>query len=105
MEIPKLVFGNRAIDHYFSSEAAVTALKQAVEELTGLAPKDHDVLVQVFNLAALEVRHIEPHSLLFRCVDERGQDTYVICHFSQLVARVIYQPKRGTSRVITGFRE
>ena len=32
-----------------------------------------------------------------------GNQAGIVCHFTQLVARVVYLPKRGPSRVITGF--
>jgi len=38
-----------------------------------------------------------------RGYDDAGNNTYVVAHFSQLVTRVVYLPKRGPERVITGF--
>ena len=86
-----------------SGEASFIALKQSVNELARLAPADHDVLVEAFNLLVTKVFYVEPHSLLFRGFNQEGHDAFVICHFSQLVARVVYHPKRGSDRIITGF--
>ncbi|MGD0649652.1 MAG: hypothetical protein ABSA97_00670 [Verrucomicrobiia bacterium] len=88
---------------FLSGESAYIALKKAVDELARTAPKDHDVLVEAFDLAIREVRYIKPHTLLFRGLDDQGHDSFVLCHFSQLLARVVYLPKRGARRIITGF--
>jgi hypothetical protein len=91
------------IEHWLSGESSFLALKQAVHELRRTAPEDHDVLIEAFNLFVREVQYIKPHSLLFRGVDNDGHDSVAICHFSQLVARVTYRPKRAAIRIITGF--
>jgi hypothetical protein len=57
----------------------------------------------VFDIAMLNARYMEPHSFLFEGIDASGNRTSIVCHFTQLAARVIYLPKRGPSRVITGF--
>lgn len=91
----------------FESQAEVTfnALKQAVIELATSAPKDHDVLIKAFDLSVYEVRYLEPHTLMFRGVNSQGLDTFAIAHYTQLVAHVIYLPKRGNERVVTGFQK
>ena len=100
METPRIVqFGPSLL----SGEAAFSGLKTAVEELTSLAPADHDVLIEAFGITVGEVRYIEPHTFLFRGLDNHGHHTHVVIHFSQLIARVTYRPKRAESRVITGF--
>ncbi len=87
-----------ALPQLLSGESAFVALKQAVDELARSAPPDHDVLIEAFNLAVREVVYIEPHTLLFRGINQEGNDSFVISHFSQLIARVIYRPKkRGRS--------
>jgi len=88
-----------------SGESAFIALKQAVDELARSAPPDHDVLIEAFNLAVREVVYIEPHTLLFRGINQEGNDSFVISHFSQLIARVIYRPKIGDARIVTGFSQ
>ena len=91
------------IPDLLSGSAAFVALKQAVEELTRSAPEDCDVVIRAFDLFVSEVRFIKPHTLLFRGLTDDGHDATVVCHFSQLVARVIYRPRRGATRVVTGF--
>ncbi|MGD0261506.1 MAG: hypothetical protein ABSD29_16955 [Verrucomicrobiota bacterium] len=86
-----------------SGDATWIALKQAVAELTRIAPQDHDVLVQVGDVLVLKARFIEPHAFLFEGINQDGHSTGIVIHFSQLAARVVYLPKRGPSRVITGF--
>ena len=88
---------------YLSGESAFEALKYAVEELTSTARKDCDVLVQAFDLTVLKVGYAKPHTLLFRGLDHEGNGAFVVCHFSQLLARVVYLPKAGSKRRITGF--
>ena len=86
-----------------SGDATWHALQQAVNQLAAVAPKDHDVLLQVFDIAMLNARYIEPHTFLFEGIDGSGNRTGIVCHFTQLAARVVYLPKRGPSRVVTGF--
>jgi len=84
-------------------DATVRALRQAVEELERTAPKDHDVLVVAFNLTVREVAYFKPHTLSLRGIDDQGNDAFVVCHFSQLVARVVCLPTLSPKRIITGF--
>ena len=83
------------ISHWHSGEAAFIALKEAVNELTSTAPKDHDVLIQAFNISVTEIRYIESHTLLFRGFDNHGNNTSVVVHYSQLVAHVVCLPKQS----------
>ncbi len=90
--------------HMLSADATFEALQEAINELARLAPEDHDVLIQAFDIAVSKVVLMEPHTLLFRGFDECGDDAFVVAHFSQVVAKVIYRPKqKETPRVITGF--
>jgi len=79
------------------------ALQRAVEDLAAQAPEDHDVLIQVRGVSVNSARFIEPHTFVFEGVNQDGHPTGMVVHFSQLDARVVYLPKRGPSRVITGF--
>jgi hypothetical protein len=90
---------------FLSGQAAYFALKRAVDELARTAPKDHDVLIEAFDLAVRAVRYIKPHTLLFCGVDSKGHDSFVVCHFSQLLARVVYLPKSSSKRVVTLFSD
>src|SRR4030042_5971435 len=93
----------KPISHWLSGEAAFSALKKAVDELASCAPEDHDIIVEAFDLSVREIRYIDPHTLLFRGIDHQGNDSFVICHYSQLLAHVVYMPKKGRERIITGF--
>ena len=95
----------KPISHWLSGDAAFSALKKAVDELTSTAPKDYDIVIQAFDLTVRKVRFIKPHIFLFSGVTDEGHDASVVCHFTQLVARVVFFPKRGPSRVITGFAQ
>jgi hypothetical protein len=86
-----------------SGGATWLALKRAVEDLASLAPQDHDILIQVGDLAILEAEFVKPHTFLFQGLNQDGHRTWSVLHFSQLNARIIYLPKRGKQRVITGF--
>ena len=97
------IYQQKPLSHWLSGAAAFNALRQAVDELARTAPQDHDVLIEAFGIAVHDVKYMTPHTLLFRGLDDQGHETAVVCHFSQLVARVVYLPKRGQSRVITGF--
>lgn len=86
-----------------SGDATWCALKQAIEDMTRLAPEDHDILIRVGDICVLQARFVEPHTFLFEGFDQHGLHAGVVIHFSQLHARIVYLPKRGPSRVITGF--
>lgn len=97
--VPKIT----PLSHFLSGEAAFEALKREVDILVHLAPADHDVLIHAFGIAVRQVRFVEPHTLLFRGVNDEGHDTSVIAHFTQLVARIVYLPTQGPRRIVTGF--
>ena len=91
------------LSHWLSGNAAFIALKQAVNEIVARAPKDNDVLVHAFNISVREISYIEPHTFLFSGFNQDGHDTSVVAHFSQVVAHIVYLPKKGPERIITGF--
>lgn len=99
MKLPEIL----PVSHWHSGKAAFIALKEAVNELASSAPEDHDVLIQAFDISVTEVRYIEPHTLLFCGFNNQGNNTFVVAHYSQLVAHVVYLPKHSKERVITGF--
>ena len=88
-----------------SGDATFLALQQAVHQLSKSAPKDHDVLIQAFGISATNVRYIQPHTLIFEGFNGEGHTTFSVCHYSQLVAHVVYVPplQPDSPRVITGF--
>lgn len=91
------------LSHYLCGEAAFSALKDSVQSLVTSVPEDHDVVIQAFGIIVTQVRYREPHTLQFNGFDIEGHQTSVVAHFSQLVAHVVYVPKRGPERVVTGF--
>ena len=86
-----------------SGEATFTALKKAVEEVTRAAPETCDVFIRAYDLTVWEIRFVEPHTLLFSGVTDDGHHACEVIHFSQLRARVVYQPKGGETRRLIGF--
>lgn len=93
----------RPLTHWLSGEALVNALKEAVDLLVKSAPPDNDVLVYACGITVLEVRFFEPHTILFSGFDEEGNNTFVVVHFTQVVARVVYLPKALEERRVVGF--
>jgi len=103
---PALVAGDiqvAAMNHLMSGAATFYALQKAVNDLVVAAPKDHDIIIQAFNISVEEVCFLKPHTILFRGFDQEGNQTSVVVHYSQMVAHVIYRPKTGPKRIITGF--
>ena len=103
---PVIVAGERqakVMRGLMSGDATFAALKQSVEQLSRSAPKDHDVLIHAFGISITNVRYVEPHAFVFEGFNSEGHASFATCHYSQLVAHVIYIPKRGPDRVITGF--
>lgn len=86
-----------------SGRAIFDALKNAVDELKRLAPEDDDVLVEAFNISVTKIIFTEPHTITLRGFNHDGRDTFVIVHYSQLIAHVVFKPKRGKDRIIAGF--
>jgi hypothetical protein len=94
-----------ALPPLLSGDATWCALKFAVDELRRLAPDDHDVFIQVGDIAVLEARFVEPHTFLFKGINQDGHRTSIVTHFSQLHARIVYHPKRGPVRRVIGFSQ
>ena len=96
-----------ALPRLLSGEAMFLAMKRAMDELVSRAPQDHDVWIQIHDLAVTEARFIEPHTFLFEGFDQDGHRAGIVCHFSQVKVRIVYRPKRSAdrtvSRVIQGF--
>ena len=96
-----------ALPHLLSGEATFIALKRAVDEFQSRAPQNHDVLIQVNDLIVIKAQFIKPHTFFFEGLDEDGHRAGIVCHFTQVKARILYRPQRETdriiSRVIQGF--
>lgn len=93
----------RILNSMMSGRATFDALISAVQELSRVAPEDCDIFIQVGNISVLKARFIEPHTFSFEGFNQDGHRAWLVEHFSQLHASVVYLPKRGPSRVITGF--
>jgi hypothetical protein len=93
----------KQISHYVSGAASFNALKVAVQEMVSLAPEDHDVLIKAFNVIVTQIRYIEPHTFILSGFLPDGHHTSVVCHYSQIVAHVIYLPKKEKKRMVIGF--
>lgn len=81
----------------------IDTVPKAVQDLAGRAPAEHDVLIHALGINVLKAGFIQPHAIWFSGYDDNGHEASVIAHFSQVVARVIYLPKKGPERVLTGF--
>jgi hypothetical protein len=88
---------------YLSGRAAYEAMKDAVADFARTAPQDHDVMIIAYGIFVTEARFVEPHMLVFEGFDQEGHRSGIVCHFTQLLVRVVCSPKRGVARVITGF--
>jgi len=101
-ELPSVTEAKQ-ISHYVSGAASFNALKEAVQEMVSLAPEDHDVLIKAFNVFVTKIRYIEPHTFILKGLLPDGHHTSVVCHYSQIVAHVIYRPKIEKKRMVIGF--
>ena len=100
---PVINRGDVTTHRLLRGDSLYDALLKAVKDLTGSAPAEHDVLVEAFGIYVTEIGFLEPHAFLLSGYDDNGNKTSVVAHFSQLVTRVVYLPKKGPDRVITGF--
>ena len=85
----------------FNGLATYRALLCAIQDFSSASPDDCDVLIQVDDVLITKVTFFEPHTFTFDGIDKDGHRARIIIHFSQLKARVVYRPKRDTSRIIT----
>jgi hypothetical protein len=96
-----------ALTSLMSGRATFEALARAVHELRRTAPADCDVFILVGNIAVREARFIEPHTITFEGFIDGGKRAWVVQHFSQLNATVIYSPKHDetsfTTKILWGF--
>lgn len=96
-----------SLPRLLSGEAMFVAMKSAVTSLVNRVPQDHDVLIQIGDFFVTEANFIEPHTFLFEGYNQDGHRSTMVCHFSQVVVRVVYLPKREDTRfiskVIQGF--
>jgi|ERR1700722_3688492 len=90
---------------FLSGKPTWLALRRAVDDLVQSAPKDHDVVIQCGDVSVVNARFIEPHTFLFEGINHGGHQTGKVIHFSKLDAQVVFLPKRGPQRVITGFAD
>lgn len=86
-----------------SGEATYKALITAVKALIAKAPPECDVLIEAFGILVQDVKFIQPHTFIFLGCDEEGNATCAVVHFSQVITKVVFRPKTGAERVITGF--
>ena len=103
---PAIVAGEQqsaVMRQLMSGDATFAALKAAVAHLVSTAPKDHDVVIYAFDIYVVQVHFIQPHTFLFQGFDQNRNPASVVVHYSQMAARVVYLPKQGPKRGITGF--
>ncbi len=90
-----------------SGRSTFDALARSVQELRRLAPNDCDVWIRIGDILIREATFVEPHTFTFEGLDQHGDRAWVVQHFSQLSATVIFRTKREekpfTSRVVHGF--
>ena len=95
-----------AMPKLLAADATFAALQRAVNELSQNSPAEHDVLILAFGIYVTNVQYVEPHTFIFEGHDELGHRSFVTCHFSQLVARVVYVPQQNAGlRTVTGFSQ
>jgi hypothetical protein len=92
-----------ALPLLLSGDSIWVGLKIAIDDLKSSAPQDCDVLIHFDDLSVHEVQFIEPHTFLFKGSNGHGHNASIVCHFTQVKAHVIYRPKQGADRMITGF--
>jgi len=88
---------------YLSGDALFVALNEAVDALLKVAPKECDVLIEACGVYMSHVEFIEPHTFLFTGNNDAGDKTFVVAHYSQVTARVVFMKPKAPDRVIVGF--
>lgn len=91
------------IPQMLSGAATWIALQQSVDDLVKEVPDGHDVLLLVNGIKVETSHFLQPHTFRFDGYGDDGLKTSMVCHFSQVVARVVYAPQMGPKRIITGF--
>lgn len=90
-----------SLPRLLSGEATFLAMKSAVDDLVNRVPQDHDVFIITDNVLVFEARFIEPRTFLFEGLDPDGNRTGIVCHFTQVRARVLSRPKRNETRFVS----
>lgn len=93
----------KIIKSLLDGESTFIAMKNAVENLTEFAPKDHDTLITAFGLIVHKVTFQQPHTFTFCGIDETGNHSSVVVHYSQLVVKIVYLPHQEGSPNVVGF--
>ena len=87
----------------WSGDATFRCLIEAINSSVSAAPPDHDVLIEMFGVFVRNVKFIQPHTFIFYGSNAEGHFTVAVAHFSQVVAHIVFRPKKSPQRVITGF--
>ena len=88
-----------------SGNKAWEALKDSVKQVTESALKENHIFIGIFGFRCCQACYIKPNAFLFSGTDDKGKQFRIVCHFSQLAARVTQVPRtsRSQNRLITGF--
>jgi hypothetical protein len=71
------------------------AIQDTVKNLRELAPEDHDTLIASCGLIIDEVGFKHPHTIVLGGMDERGDRSSIVAHFTQIMLKVVYLPRAG----------
>jgi hypothetical protein len=69
------------------------AIQNTVQNLRELAPADHDTLIVANGLIVDEVGFKNPHTIVLGGLDQVGNRSSIVAHFTQIMIKVVYLPR------------
>lgn len=90
-----LLNSSKSLQSLLDGESTFDAIYESVQTLSESAPEDHDTLIAAFGLIVDEVKFQNPHTIVLSGFDDMGNRSSIVAHFSQIVIKIIYLPRRG----------
>ena len=90
-----LLASSQHLQSLLDGERTFAAIHESVQNLSDSAPEDHDTLIAAFGLIIDQVRFQHPHTIVLSGLDDSGNRSSVVAHFSQIVIRVVYLPRQA----------
>ena len=86
----RLVASSEHLESLLDGQSTFLAIQNSVNNLRKETPENHDTLIAAFGLIIDEVAFQHPHTIILSGVDNSGNHSSIVAHFSQLIIQVIH---------------